>query len=221
MYKFNTPIGSFELPSDYSEITIKQLKFIQDNIDNEALVLSELTGLEVIELAMLDLSEIGNYFELFKQPLTELEHVEFIGNSDLSFDFGERSFGEKIKATQHLKDNEPFEMLKVYAGEMDLENLSIAEVFGAINYVAEKLAQIDKERNSMLHYVPSIEEKMAGIDNFDKLGEFNTIDFIARNYNYTHKQVEELEYNVVILILYRSKIQSNFEKKLHEQRRNT
>jgi hypothetical protein len=219
MYNFKTEIGNFTLPSSYSDLKVKDLKFIETHSDVE--ILEYITGLDIVKLSMIDLSQIGNYLDFLKQPLTELERVDFIGNSDLSFDFGERSFGEKIKATQHLKDNEPFEMLKVYAGEMDLENLSIAEVFGAVNYVAEKLAQIDKERNSMLHYIPTIEEKMAGIDNFDKLGEFNTIDFIAKNYNYTHKQVEELEYNVVILILYRSKIQSNFEKKLHEQRRNT
>jgi hypothetical protein len=59
---------------------------------------------------------------------------------------------------------------------------------------------------------------MAGINNFDKLGEFNTIDTIAQKYKYTHKEVEDLEYNLVILILYRSKISANFEKKLFDVR---
>ena len=218
MYKFNTPIGSFELPSDYSEITIKQLKFIQENIENEALVLSELTGLEVVKLAMLDLSEIGNYFGLFEQPLHEIEPIDFIGDVDLSFDFRERSFGDKVKASQFLSEANVYEMLSVYSGISDFDNLSITEVYGAINYVISKLREMDEDRNKMLHFEPTAEEIMAGIHNFDQLGEFNTIDTIAQKYKYTHKEVEELEYNLVIVILYRSKISANFEKKLFDVR---
>lgn len=219
MYKFKTEIGDFTLPSSYSDLKVKDLKFIESHSDVE--ILEYLTGFDIVKLSMLDLSEIGNYLDFLKQPLNELEHVDFISDIDLSFDFKERSYGDKIKASNYLQSNEPFEMLKVYSGQIDVDNLSVAEVFGAVNYVASKLIEMDKERNAMLHYKPSHEEILAGINKFDELGEFNTIDFIARNYNYTHEQVEQLEYNLVILILYRSKIQSNFEKKLNEQRRNT
>ena len=219
MYKFKTEIGEFTLPSSYLDLKVKDLKFIESHSDVE--ILEYLTGFNIVQLSLLDLSEIGNYLNFLKQPLNELEHVDFISDVDLSFDFKERSYGDKIKASNYLQSNEPFEMLKVYAGEIDVDNLSVAEVFGAVNYVASKLIEMDKERNAMLHYKPSDEEMLAGINKFDELGEFNTIDFIARNYSYTHEQVEHLEYNLVILILYRSKIQSNFEKKLNEQRRNT
>lgn len=219
MYKFKTEIGDFTLPSSYLDLKVKDLKFIETHSDVE--ILEYLTGFDIVKLSMLDLSEIKHYLDFTNQPLNELEHVDFISDVDLSFDFKERSYGDKIKASNYLQSNEPFEMLKVYAGEIDIDNLSVAEVFGAVNYVASKLIEMDKERNAMLHYKPSHEEILAGINKFDELGEFNTIDFIARNYNYTHEQVEQLEYNLVILILYRSKIQSNFEKKLNEQRRNT
>jgi hypothetical protein len=216
MYKFKTEIGDFELPSDYSEITIKQLKFIQANLENEALVLSELTGLDVVKLSMLDLSEIGNYFDLFNNPLGEIEPLDFIGNVDLSFDFRERSFGDKVKASQFLSEGNVYEMLSVYSGISDFDSYSVTEVYGAINYVISKLREMDKERYTMLNFKPTKEQEMAGISKFDELGEFNTIDTIAQKYKYTHKEVEELEYNLVILILYRSKIQSNFENKLRE-----
>lgn len=219
MYNFKTELGNFTLPSSYSDLKVKDLKFIESHSDVE--ILEYLTGFNIVQLSLLDLSEIGNYLDFLKQPLSELEHVDFISDVDLSFDFKERSYGDKIKASNYLQSNEPFEMLKVYAGQIDVENMSVSEVFGAVNYVASKLIEMDKERNAMLHYKPSHEEMLAGINKFDELGEFNTIDFIARNSNYTHEQVEQLEYNLVILILYRSKIQSNFEKKLNEQRRNT
>jgi hypothetical protein len=216
MYKFKTEIGDFELPSDYSEITIKQLKFIQANLENEALVLSELTGLDVVKLSMLDLSEIGNYFDLFNNPLDKIEPLDFIGNSDLSFDFRERSFGDKVKASQFLSEGNVYEMLSVYSGISDFDSYSVTDVYGAINFVISKLREMDKERYTMLNFKPTKEQEMAGISKFDELGEFNTIDTIAQKYKYTHKEVEELEYNLVILILYRSKIQSNFENKLRE-----
>ena len=216
MYKFKTEIGDFELPSDYSEITIKQLKFIQANLENEALVLSELTGLDVVKLSMLDLSEIGNYFDLFNNPLGEIEPLDFIGNVDLSFDFRERSFGDKVKASQFLSEGNVYEMLSVYSGISDFDSYSVTDVYGAINYVISKLREMDKERYTMLNFKPTKEQEMAGISKFDELGEFNTIDTIAQKYKYTHKEVEDLEYNLVILILYRSKIQSNFENKLRE-----
>jgi len=216
MYKFKTEIGDFELPSDYSEITIKQLKFIQANLENEALVLSELTGLDVVKLSMLDLSEIGNYFDLFNNPLGEIEPLDFIGNVDLSFDFRERSFGDKVKASQSLSEGNVYEMLSVYSGISDFDSYSVTEVYGAINYVISKLREMDKERYTMLNFKPTKEQEMAGISKFDELGEFNTIDTIAQKYKYTHREVEDLEYNLVILILYRSKIQSNFENKLRE-----
>jgi hypothetical protein len=216
MYKFKTEIGDFELPSDYSEITIKQLKFIQANLENEALVLSELTGLDVVKLSMLDLSEIGNYFDLFNNPLDKIEPLDFIGNVDLSFDFRERSFGDKVKASQFLSEGNVYEMLSVYSGISDFDSYSVTEVYGAVNYVISKIREMDKERYTMLNFKPTKEQEMAGISKFDELGEFNTIDTIAQKYKYTHKEVEELEYNLVILILYRSKIQSNFENKLRE-----
>jgi hypothetical protein len=216
MYKFKTEIGDFELPSDYSEITIKQLKFIQANLENEALVLSELTGLDVVKLSMLDLSEIDNYFDLFNNPLDKIEPLDFIGNVDLSFDFRERPFGDKVKASQFLSEGNVYEMLSVYSGISDFDSYSVTEVYGAINHVISKLREMDKERYTMLNFKPTKEQEMAGISKFDELGEFNTIDTIAQKYKYTHKEVEELEYNLVILILYRSKIQSNFENKLRE-----
>jgi hypothetical protein len=216
MYKFKTEIGDFELPSDYSEITIKQLKFIQANLENEALVLSELTGLDVVKLSMLDLSEIGNYFDLFNNPLGEIEPLDFIGNVDLSFDFRERSFGDKVKASQFLSEGNVYEMLSVYSGISDFDSYSVTDVYGAVNHVISKLREMDKERYTMLNFKPTKEQEMAGISKFDELGEFNTIDTIAQKYKYTHKEVEDLEYNLVILILYRSKIQSNFENKLRE-----
>jgi hypothetical protein len=218
MYKFNTPIGSFELPSDYNDLTIKQLKFIQDNIDNEALVLSELTGFDVVKLSMLDLSEIGNFLSFMQQPLHEIEPIDFIADVDLSFDFKERSFGDKVKASQCVIEGDVYGALTVYSGITDFDNMNVSEVFGAVNYVVSKLREMDEDRNKMLHFEPTAEEIMAGIHNFDQLGEFNTIDTIAQKYKYTHKEVEELEYNLVILILYRSKISANFEKKLFDVR---
>jgi hypothetical protein len=39
---------------------------------------------------------------------------------------------------------------------------------------------------------------------------------IAKDYKYTHKEVEELEYDLIFLILYKNKLTSNFEKNYSE-----
>lgn len=221
MYRFNTAIGTFELPSGYHELTVKQLKFIQENIENEGAILQMLTGFDVIKLSMLDLSDFGNYLDFMQQPLHEIELLDFIKDVDLSFDFGERTFGEKIKASQYLIDGDVYGMLSVYSGLTDFDFMFVSDVFGAVNYVISQLRTMDEERAKMLAYTPTMEEVMAGINNFDELGEFNTIDTIAKDYGYKHKEVEELEYNLVILILYRAKISANFERKLINVRQNT
>jgi hypothetical protein len=51
---------------------------------------------------------------------------------------------------------------------------------------------------------------------FNQLGDFNTIDLIARDYNYTHSEVEQLPYNLIFLILFRMNISSKFEKNYSE-----
>lgn len=218
MYRFNTGIGAFELPSGYNELTVKQLKFIQSNIKDEVAILSMLTGFDAFHLSMLDLSDFGNYLDFMQQPLHEIEPLDFIADVDISFDFGERTFGEKVKASQYLGDGDVYGMLSVYSGITEFDSMFVADVFGAVNYVISKLREMDEDRAKMLAYTPTIEEVMAGINNFDELGEFNTIDTIAKNYGYKHKEVEELEYNLVILILYRAKISANFEKKLIDVR---
>lgn len=218
MYKFKTEIGDFDFPSNYDELTVEDLFFIRENIDNYALILERLTGLNSVQLAVIDLTQLDPFFEFMSQPLHEIEHADFVGDFDLSFDFKEKTFGQKVKASQHVKDNEPLEALAVYCkcDKKVFMSMSVNAVFGAVNYVVSKLSEMDKERHKMLNFTPTKEQEMAGISKFDELGEFNTIDTIAQKYNYTHAQVEELEYNLVILILYRSKIQTNFENKLRE-----
>jgi hypothetical protein len=71
-----------------------------------------------------------------------------------------------------------------------------------------KLIERDNER---LKSDITIEQKMAGIDSFNELGDFNTIDMIAEKYNYTHEQVEQLPYNLIFLILLKQNISSKFE----------
>lgn len=225
MYSFKTAVGNFNFPSDYSELTVRSLNFMLDNINDHAKILQHLTGLDMIRLSMIDISDLDPFFEFMKQPLSEIEPIDFVGDFDLSFDLREKTYGQKIKASQHIQDNEPLELLATYC-ECDSSvflDMSVSDVYGAVNHLVSRLIEIDKERHNMLHVELTMEQQMAGISDFDKLGEFNTIDMIARNYNYTHKQVEELEYNVVLLILYRSKIQANFDKKYNDiiRQRNT
>ena len=157
---------------------------------------------------MLDIEGITPYLEFLQEDFTKFEESNFINDIELPIDLGQESYEKKILACRDISNVR--EVIKIYS-DVDCLDLNCDAVFQAYCYLLNRLIKIIERDNERLKSEVTIEQKMAGIDSFNELGDFNTIDMIAEKYNYTHEQVEQLPYNLIFLILLKQNISSKFE----------
>jgi hypothetical protein len=206
MIKFKTQIKDFNLPTSWSDILFKDYLKLQSSNEIEAIKI--LTGLNEVEILMLDIEVITPYLEFLQEDFTKFEESNFIKDIELPIDLGQESYEKKILACRDISNVR--EVIKLYSG-VDCLDLNCEVVFQAYCYLLNRLIKIIERDNERLKSEITIEQKMAGIDSFNELGDFNTIDMIAEKYNYTHEQVEQLPYNLIFLILLKQNISSKFE----------
>jgi hypothetical protein len=211
MIKFKTQIKDFNLPTSWSDIKFKDYLKLQSS--NEIQAIQILTGLNEVEILMLDIEIITPYLEFLQDDPTKFEESNYIDNIELPFDLGQESYEKKILACRDISN--VYEVIKLYSG-VDCLELDCEVVFQSYCYLLNRLTKIIERDNERLKSEITIEQKMAGIDSFNELGDFNTIDMIAEKYNYTHEQVEQLPYNLIFLILLKQNISTKFEKNYSE-----
>jgi len=211
MIKFKTQIKDFNLPTSWSDIKFKDYLKLQSS--NEIQALKILTGLNEVEILMLDIEVITPYLEFLQDDPTKFEESNYIDNIELPFDLGQESYEKKILACRDISN--VYEVIKLYSG-VDCLELDCEVVFQSYCYLLNRLTKIIERDNERLKSEITIEQKMAGIESFNELGDFNTIDMIAEKYNYTHEQVEQLPYNLIFLILLKQNISTKFEKNYSE-----
>ena len=236
MIKFKTKIGDFNLATSYSDITCREYKQMRDNPEDHIAIVKILTGLTEDKIVFLDLDEIAQYLEFLKVPaLDSLEEDCFIDYGTMKIlpeKISQCTYGQKIVATKYLLNNdiegivatylEPiifetkFDSSKVEQIKESLLGMNVSSVYSVGVYLINQLKEIVEREAELLKSEVTEQQKRAGIESFNVLGEFNTIDMIAKDYKYTHKEVEELEYDLIFLILYKNKLTSNFEKNYSE-----
>lgn len=206
MIRFKTQIKDFNIPTSWSDLKFSDYLKLQSSNEIEAIKI--LTGLNEIEISMLDIEVITPYLEFLQEDFTKFEESNFINDIELPFDLGQESYEKKILACRDISN--VCEVIKIYSN-IDCLDLNCDVVFQAYCYLLNRLIKIIERDNERLKSEVTIEQKMAGIDMFNELGDFNTIDMIAEKYNYTHEQVEQLPYNLIFLILLKQNISSKFE----------
>lgn len=215
MIRFKTKIKDFTIPTSWSDIKCCDLNFFQEATEPE--IIERITGLTIDEQVFIDLNEVAPYLTFLQEsPFDTLEKLDYYLDIKLPEDIGECSFEKKIQACSNL-DN-PIKVLSVYSGidEDYILNDNVESVYGAYLYLLDRLNEIIERDNNTLNSETTHEQKLAGIEMFNQLGDFNTIDLIAREYKYTHSEVEQLPYNLIFLILFRMNISSKFEKNYNE-----
>lgn len=215
MIRFKTKLKDFTIPTSWRDIKCSDIDFFKEATESE--VIERLTGLKVEEQVFIDLNSIVPYIEFLQEnPFETLEKLDFYKGIQLPSDVGECTFEKKIQACSNI-DN-PIKILSVYSGidEQIILQDNVEDVYGAYLYIMDSLNAIIERDNNALESKVTEEQKRAGVDMFNDLGDFNTIDLIARDYKYTHREVELLPYNLVFLILYRINISSKFEKNYSE-----
>ena len=218
MIKFKTKIKDFSIPTNWNDVIFKDYLRLQNSNELEALKI--LTGLNEIELQLINIEDIVPYIEFLQSDISQIEPLNFINDTILPSDIGECTFEDKILACRSI-DN-IVKVICIYSklDENDILNTSCENVFSAYNYLILQLKSIIERDNGRLKSDITVEQKQAGIDMFNELGDFNTIDMIAEKYKYSHSEVEQLSYNLIFLILLKSNISSKFESNYTKLMRN-
>lgn len=215
MIKFKTKIKSFSVPSSWLDLTFREYSELIA-LDNPLEQVKKLTGLNEIEIAMIDIEPIIECISFMNIAIDDIEPSNYVNDSVLlPADIGAETFEKKVMVVDAIKDNNIIEVIKIYSG-VDVSNHSCFDVFGNFNFITNQVEEILKKESEMLSSTVTFEQQRAGIDAFDILGAFNIIDRIAKDYRYTHADVEQLPYNLVFLILLKSNITSKFEEKYHK-----
>lgn len=201
MIKFKTDLKSFEIPTGWHELKFTDYEKLVGSTEIEALKI--LTGLNDVELCIIDIDSIVPYLEFLKEDISLIEDKESF------IDCGNESYEKKIIACSDLGNIRL--VIETYKTEIKNEDAVCSYIFGIYNHISKQLIELIERDNARLKPNITVEQEQAGIDNFNELGEFNTIDMIAEKYGYTHKEVEQLPYNLIFLILLKQNISVKFE----------
>ena len=218
MIRFKTKIKDFSIPTNWNDVIFKDYLRLQNSNEIEALKI--LTGLNEVELQLINIEDIVPYIEFLQSDISQIEPLNFINDTILPNDIGECTFEDKILACRSI-DN-IVKVICIYSklDENEILNASCESVFSAYNYLILQLKSIIERDNGRLKSDITVEQKQAGIDMFNELGDFNIIDMIAEKYSYSHSEVEKLPYNLIFLILLKSNISSKFESNYTKLMRN-
>lgn len=222
MIPFKVKISLFKkqtiyLPTSWGEISLKQLYKIQENKTPQELF-KVLTGFE----KAIDITPFLPFMDWILQPINLDDFNEYFFEPFEQFNIFECEYKKRVQLEFLLKNTNLMKIIPdvcaIYS-ERDKEyylNVPVSDSVGFALRLIEQFNQLVEKENKMLNRQSTHEEVLAGIDMFKELSHFNTIDMIAKEYGYTHEEVEGLEYNVVFLILRRKQIIANFDKRHRE-----
>lgn len=202
MIKFKTKLRNFEIPTSWDDLKFTDYEKLVGANDIEAL--SILTGLNDIELKLIDIEGIVPYIQFLQEDVNLIEPIDY------GIDVGQESYEKKIVACSDI-GNIKHVVTTYFKLCSPIESFNCFDIFTRYNHLLSQLKEIIERDNERLKFDPTVEQKQAGLDNFNELGEFNTIDMIAEKYKYTHKEVEQLPYNLIFLILLKQNISRKFE----------
>ena len=237
MIEFKTPIGTLQVKSSYSEMTVKELDTIVESANDPIEAFHVLTGMEKSKLRILDLDSIVPFLEfLQKPPLESVEPCEILRFSEDEVyhlpDIDFKEWGQKMKACELMSQGKYYSMLSVYlqpiidGSEFDADtfeqknkrynDLNADSVWSAIRYMSDQLNAALKKEDKILQIKPTAEQIAAGIKNFNQLEEFNSIRMVAKGKPWRYEEVTRLPYSLVFLELLHNKISATFERKYAE-----
>lgn len=209
-----------DIPSCWEDLTYFQ--FIQLlECDDEKKAVEILIGKDI------NIPEnILPYLDFFqeKYDLESIEQKDYLIISDEIYQvpkIREQSFCKKMLFKITLENNidsivkNLHKMIEIYLPDLNfdlLRNVSFFDVYGIWLNLSNQYKELIELEEKLLKFTPEPAQIMAGISNFAEFGDFNTIDMIAKDYNYTHEQVENLEYSLVFIILRKQIVSDNFAK---------
>lgn len=223
MIPFKVKISRFKskqifLPVSWSEVSLDQFFRIQalEESEDPGKLFEILTG----EKLPIDFSAFLPFMEWISEPLS----IEDFQRVSCGIDIMEKPYKKKILFSLELGKKTLIEsapkLLSLYLPQSEeyFRRIPISKSLPLlIDLIEQFKAQAEKEK--AIAKKPTPEEVQAGIQRLEQLSFFNSIDQIAREYGYTHEEVENLSANTVFLILCRKSFLNTFEANLREIRK--
>jgi len=237
MIPFKTEIGNFEIPNSLEDITVEELLYFREHINEPLKILEKMTGLPKEKLLLLNLDPIVIHLEFLQtnilediEPSNEVEIDEI--TYTLPEDIGEGEWNQKLLSNQALREGKPLEVLAIYLQpltncgrfeEKEVEEstkailkLDVISAYSATIFLMNQLKEIAEKEKIHLKSEVSFEQKQAGITMFNVLGDFNTILMISKEFGVLPKVALRIDYNTIFLTLLSIKLTAKFEKRYHE-----
>lgn len=92
-------------------------------------------------------------------------------------------------------------------------NCSVFDVFASYSWMLETMTEINQWKIENLSSSPTAKQVNAGIESFNELGDFVTIDALAVDYKITHEEVLEMPYGRVLRKLRLNKLMADYSEK--------
>lgn len=219
---------SVNIPCGWHELTVSQFRNISSIGDNDAFrFVSVITGIEERKLFNYDVSGIvglcswifseaeaeqikraeptftvtfrGGVYEMPKEP-TECTFgqkmvVSAMGGKS-GVDVADTIFATYLQPIHTRKEFSYKEAEKLLP---DVGRLPVLVVLPYARYMAERIAAIEKAQRAKLPSAHDAKQLQAGVENLFKYGDFATLDTLANGDPTKYKEIESLQWSVVLL----------------------
>lgn len=128
----------------------------------------------------------------------------------------------KIKRLSGKRDLESiFEMIAtVYdIKSKDVPKMNIIQFYGCVNFISKEIKQIHRVENHRYKIIPDKYDDLkeqAGIEEFEKFGEFPIVDQISGEKPWDYDKVENQPYMTIHTKLWYDAVKMNFEIKMNQ-----
>lgn len=206
------------LPSSWSEVSLDQFFRIQELEENSdpSKLFEILTG----ESLKIDFTAFIPFMEWIAEPLK----IEDFDRVSSGVNIMECSYRQKVMFSMELSKKKLLEsapkLLSIYLPQSEsyFRRIPISKSLPLLIDLLEQF-KLQTEKENAISIKPTPIEIQAGSERLNQLSHFNTIDQIAREYSYTHDEVENLSANTVFLIMCRKSFLRTFETNLRELRK--
>jgi hypothetical protein len=207
-----------EIPQSWHEVTYKLYHDLIITGD----VAEAITGYKTSEIEPL-------YVELFYERLKflksekKLKKAVFIPEWAEKINIAKEQWGKLEKAKQLIKNNEGKKdellaegIFKEYAPEVNVFELSVVEVIGALSMFFQKITDFFKKHDRLNDYTPDPDEVRAGVGELERYGYFPTLMSLCGDDPLKYDEMLKQPAGVIYMTLLVKFEQSQIQKKLYE-----
>jgi len=121
---------------------------------------------------------------------------------------------------QPIIDNSKLNLDSVENLATKLQSESFVKIYSVAKNIINQFNDLMTYENKMLSEKASPEQIRAGVKMFEQLGDFNAVDKLANGQIWMYETVKEIDYDTIILKLYKDKLERQFNENLRKEFKN-